>query len=282
MKRINITIILIFSILLSWAQNHPIFTLDIRFEGGPATWVDGELIALNKVYRLVKFETSCEFEEVDYKFQKNDTILLRYFRELETCFMQPEFYVNMNNSWEKPENGHYYIYDGIITSFRFKSDSVDIDFTAKDRICILNSLYDKILDSFFNIAMKISHQKNLNVDMSQVDISLLTKIEANSCSSPIRLVCYDPLTYRLRGRVDGYTNNYVLNLLNSLPGEKPTYIEVSSDYYINQYDAFYLLFKKFLKTATKIIWIPDNDIIGGELKKLGVKKKHMMKAKHSE
>ena len=272
-------ILLVFFLLgqFSFAQKNPQFTFDLEFETNYTIESNsGESQSLNHIYRIEKFETSCVYNELEYEFLKNDTLLFRYFRELENIFKQPDFYRNFNKTCPKLWDDITYS-DGTRTTFRFKSDSIDIKWGARNGICNSNSLYDNILQSFFNIALYVINQPASKGKISPFKLYVLEDDEGSSCSTSLRLIRYNPLTYRLIGRI--YENEYqeVLRQLNCLSKENKTYIEVSGSYHTKETDSFYPLFKEFLKAPNKIIWIPQGDRIAVELKSMGVKKKNMKK-----
>jgi hypothetical protein len=70
-----------------------------------------------------------------------------------------------------------------------------------------------------------------------------------------------------------------MNLLYSLPKDKPIYIEVGGGFYTNPFDSFYSLFSEYLKTPNQIKWIPNDERIVSRLKTLGVKKRSIMKVR---
>lgn len=261
----------------SFAQKKPQFTFDLEFETNHTIESNtGESQSLNHIYRIEKFETSCVYNELEYEFLKKDTLLFRYFRELENIFRQPDFYRNFNKTCPKLLDDITYS-DGTRTTFRFKADSIDIKLCVRNGICNSNSLYDNILQGFFNIALYVINQPVSKGKISPFKIYVLEDDEGSLCSTSLRLIRYNPPTYRLIGRI--YESEYqkVLSQLNGLSKEKKTYIEVSESYHTKETDSFYTLFKEFLKAPNKIIWIPQGDRIALELKSMGVKKKNMKK-----
>lgn len=274
MNKLYVLVFLLFLNLFLVAQNNLEFTFDLKFETNVLTEINGETIGRTHNYKLEKFESSCKFGELEYTFQQKDTLLLRYFAEFEKLFEQPNFYRNFNKTcpelWSDKTQS-----DGIQTTFWFKSDSVNIGFGADDGICNFNSLYDNILDNFFNIVFYVINQPSSTGKLSELKLSVLYYDEGATGFSPIRHIRPDPLTYRLKGRAYERSYTEVLNLLNGLPKDKSTYIEVGGLFYVNEFDSFYLHFKDFLKKPNRIIWIPENDRFAAELKTLGVDKKNM-------
>lgn len=277
MKKVNILLILIALSQFSFAQNHVEFTFDINFETNVRfKKADGEFEGPTHRYRLEKFESSCKFGEIEYSFQQNDTLLLRYFSEFKKLFEQPDFYRNFNKSC--PELwSNIIILDGIQTTFWFKSDSTKISFGAKDGLCNFNSLYDNILDNFFNIVFYLINQPSAKGKLSESRLSTLSFDESETGFAPIRLVRPNPLTYRLKGRAYEKSYTEVLNILYGLPKDETTYIEVGGSFNVNELDSFCLPFKDFLKIPNRIIWIPENYRFINELKKLGIDEKSIKK-----
>lgn len=259
------------------AQNHLDFIFDLKFETGVYTEINGESMGQTHKYKLEKFESSCKFGELEYQFQPKDTLLIRYFKDFEGLFERPGFYRNFNKNCPDLWSDQVQM-DGILTSFRFKSDSVNIGFGATDGICNFNSLYDSILDNFFNIVFYVIQQPAAKGKMSELKLSVLNYDEGATGSFPIRLIRTNPLTYRLKSRVFNNSNSEVISLLNKLPKDKNTYIEVGGSFYVMKFDSFYSPFKEFLKAPNKIIWIPNDNKIAADLKTLGVDKKHMKKS----
>jgi hypothetical protein len=279
MKRIYSLIFLILFRLCSVAQDHLEFTFDLRIESnitvevktGDKTTYDSEAFSNIHAYKLEKFASSCRFFGVTYSFQKNDSLLFRYFDEFVNIFKQPEFYRNYNQTcphlWDEQ-----IVSDGTITRFRFISDSIERGLAAMEGICNFNSIHNEILNVFFNIAFYIIRQPIFHEKLSRFKIGRL-ETDEDITGPPIRLVSTSPLTYRLKSRVPEDSYKEVINLLNGLPKEKQTYIEVGGSYDIKLHDTFYPLFKEFLKSPNNIIWIPDDERIAAGLKNLGIFKK---------
>jgi hypothetical protein len=279
MNKLSILILLLLFNFFSFAQNNMEFTFDITFETNVISInSDDEFAGPNYKFKLEKYKSSCKFGEIEYSFQKKDTLLLRYFSDFKKLFEQSDFYRNFNKTCPELWN-HTMHTDGIQTIFWYKSDSTKISFGADDGICDFNSLYDNILDNFFNIVIYVVNQPSSKGKLSESKLSKLEYLEGATGFAPIRLVRPNPLTYRLKGRVYERSYEEVLTILNGLPKAEPTYIEVGGRFYVNEFDSFYRRFKDFLKEPNRIIWIPENDRSATELKKLGVDKKSMKKVK---
>ncbi len=268
--------------IVTFAQNNVEFTFDISFESNIAKEVKkGNKIALvypfgniNEI-KLVKSKNSCEFEGIEYKFRKEDTILIRFFNELKVIFTQPDFYREFNKTCPELWNEEYFS-DGTTTRFHFNSDSIKRGFGARDGVCNFNSTYDQILNSFFNIVFYMVNQKSFRKKLSSDIIDYITTFESIT-QPPFRHVKYKPMTYRLKGRVYDSDDLGITNLINSISENEDLYIEVGTGFNIIHHDYFYLHFQDFIHSYHKVTWVPDDKIVATRLIELGIDKNHIKK-----
>jgi hypothetical protein len=270
MSKITYLFILFFLSHFTFGQNPLEYVLNLEFETNIVSDIAGEAFGPTHKWKLEKYKSSCIFSGLEYKFEKKDTLLIRYFIEIKKICKQDELnyiYGNLDDN----------VIDGSITRGWFKSDSIDRAFGFQNGKQDYNLLQIELLNNFFNIAYYLIKQPVIKGKISRLKIKLLSIDEDLETNSPIRIVKFIPLTYRLCGRVYNNSSPRVMNLLNSLPKDKPIHIEVGAGFYTNPFDTFYFLFIEYLKSPNQIKWIPEDERIVSKLKTLGVKKRSIIK-----
>jgi hypothetical protein len=282
MKILATLFIILFVCRFSFAQKHCEYKLELTFISNVAFTDDNGNAEDENCWKLEKFETSCKLNNLEYIFTEKDSLLLKYFKKLKEIFRQYEYIDLSAKAKENEARLTARFFDGFATRGWFKSDSIDRVFGFYSQNSDINPLHTKILDTYFNIAWYLINKPSLYGKISKVKLSKLEYDEVTASASmpiPIRLICDNPLTYRLKGKMYEESYNIIIQVLNSLPTNKSTYLEVLGDFYIDPIDSFYKPFKEFVKKSNKIIWIPDSERIRTNFKALGVPKRNLKKVK---
>jgi hypothetical protein len=201
MRTIIILIFLCFNFQFILAQNDKDYSFEICFSTNFLIKYNNQSIGPEHHYKIEKLQSSCKFENIEYRFLPKDSLLLNYFFELDSIFSQDSFNIYFNKSCQ-PDHPEIInetnILDGIITSGYFKSTHSNHSFSITDGICLYNSYYNRILDRFFNIAYYLIDKADPKLKIPETKlISLNSDIEATGFSS-LRRISSDPNTYRLK------------------------------------------------------------------------------------
>lgn len=197
-------------------------------------------------YSIKKSLDTCNINGVIYILEKEDSLLLGYFAELEKIISE-----NFHKKEYKEDNGIWT--DGTTSTItvKLKKSTREFNFDNSGK----NSLLKKFIPPLYNIIHYLNKTKKSKFKLTELELRALELSEETVIDFPIRMVSKNPLKYRLYGRVYYCCYKQVNDLFDNFPKDKLTYIEISRFYSINRFDEFYKIFTDDIAKRKNIRWI---------------------------
>jgi len=211
-------------------------------------------------YTINKFDGKCSINDIDYSFDEDDSLLTKYFAELEKV---------VSESFHKKEykEDHGLWTDGtpvtITVTLNGSTRAFAFDNSGK------NSLLNKFVPPIYSIIHYLNDNEDSKFKLTEQELDAFEQSEQTVVNFPIRKLSESPLKYRLYGRVYTCCYEEVQRLFNKFPSDKITYIEVSRFYNINSHDEFYVILRDDISKRENIRWVAGKHQIE-ELIALGI------------
>jgi hypothetical protein len=241
-----IFILCLLPILDSDAQTDTSFVLDLDIN----VWM-----LPTQTYRLVYLGEKCFVNGIKYNFRDKDSLLSRYFDNLETILGDYSYRRLGNYSYSK--NGKMtgmwtdgsrtkgiVVMNGDKKEFNFHSGNSDYD-----------SLQIEMMNTFFNIMFYLTENEKFAKKFTDENRYYLEHMETSCTRNAMRKVKESPLRYKLFERVYTFNCEQVVAIFDSFPKDEPVDVEIGRFFNLNIHDKFYEIFKMDISKRENINWI---------------------------
>lgn len=263
-----------------FAQNVPDFTFTFTLQ---TNQISKKVYPSNNgpdfTFQLEKDSLQCRLNGCSYSLKEDDTLLLRYLREISYLFLSNKKPPLLNACpQEKHVGGYAYMMcDGTNTCCTFKSGSYSRSIAFNDYNCPVNSGYERLINSFFNAAIYLINKREIRKKISTHDIEVLLRCESYTGVLPLRMVTANPAMYRLKHSVyDQPNTDIVLKTLDSLALLEKSVIDVFDGLSIRTNSTFYNGLQELNGKPNNISWIVHSKEMRKILKSVGIPVKKIL------